>query len=156
MNSKPIFRVALLSVACAAAFGVAAPQQANAVTYYENQVYESWGSTANISVNAQGAWTPWKKMQPNTFSYGWPTFIKSVKCFFVPAGYVAVNTATKYGYRSGESGKSYCFTQSWVKISLLVESNYCWFLRSMMKTPCKIYPPTAPEALTAVTNDSLV
>lgn len=143
MNNKPIFRAAIVAAALTAIGAVAAPQTAEAANYYGNEIYESWGSTANLSVNAVGSsWTPWKKMAPNSFSYEWPAFVKNVKCFLVPSGFVAVNTRTGHGYKGPGQ---YCFSSGFNKLNLLVESNTCWGYR-LAGYPCKIYPPAiAPQ-----------
>jgi hypothetical protein len=139
MNSKPIFRTALLATALAAGGSIAYAQPA-AAAYYDNAVLETYGSTANLKVVAVGSAT-WKTMQPNTWSYEWPAFVRNVRAFSVPTGYVAVSP-WGYGYKGGNT---YSFTSSYNDLALKVESNYCWFLRTQMNSPCKTPVPSVQE-----------
>jgi len=136
IQAKALFRAALLAVLImlgSTAAVVTSPAPAMAATQYDNVVLEGYGSTANVRILAPTQ-TVYKTMRPNTSSNGWPTFMPNVARFSVPAGYVGVSR-WGYGYKGGTW---YSFTTSHNDLFLQVETEYCWFLRSQMGTPCKI------------------
>lgn len=146
IQAKPLFRVALLAIVimvAALSFNIASPKAASAAqksmvpaaTYYGNQVFEGYGSTANLGLVANGSSTV-KYMRPSTASYQWPTFISNVRGFYVPSGHTAVSQ-WGHGYGAGW----HFFSSGYNRLYLQVETNYCYFLRTQLGTPCKVYPP---------------
>jgi hypothetical protein len=140
IQTKPLFRAAILAttlLAGSAVINVASPAAAQAATWYDNVVLEGYGSTANIQILAPTA-TVYKTMRPNTSSNGWPTFIPNVAKFHIPKGYVGVSR-WGYGYKGGVW---YSFSSSHNDLFLQVETEYCWYLRSQLGTPCKVPLPS--------------
>lgn len=138
IQAKPIFRIALLAIAMVMAFaltGVIKASPAEAAVY-GNIITEGYGSTANVSVVGEGSSTI-KVMRPNTDSYGWPAFVKNVRAFYIPSGYTGVSQ-WGHGYAGG---RWHYFYSSYNHLYIQVESNYCWYLRTQLGTPCKVPVP---------------
>lgn len=127
---------ALIALALAVVATIACPEAARAAVYGD-AVLEVYGSTADLYVVPTGS-SVYKKMRPNTWSYEWPAFMRNVRAFHVPSGYVAMNTRTGYGYMPGW----HYFSVSNARIELGVETSTCWFLREQMNSPCKIPVPS--------------
>lgn len=136
IQAKPIFRAVILAIIILMGSTISNAAPASAAVY-GNVVIEGYGSTANLKVVGEGSATV-KTMQPNTSSDGWPAFIKNVRGFYVPSGYTAVSR-WGYGYKGGYW---YYFKTSYNTLYLQVESNYCYFLRTQMGSPCKVPVPS--------------
>jgi hypothetical protein len=140
IQAKTLFRAALLAILVlfgSLAVNVAVPTSATALPLvYGNVVIEGYGSTANLLVVGTGSST-FRGMRPNTSSDSWPAFVRNVRAFYVPPGYTAVS---RYGY--GYASGWHHFLTSYNTLYLQVESNYCWFLRTQVGTPCKIPLPS--------------